>query len=500
MNTAVDFFAAHRDGEYLEVNRTKYLVANEIGVGGSSKVYKVFSRSGTQYALKVVNLRGESKGHVANYEAEIRMLQKLRNQPHVIQLIDSEVVTVSSTSTDVSENDKSTEKRSANDDSESDGDEDENGPGKNGENQSFVDKIYMLFEFGAMDLTYVLRHPAVMKPVKGQGALPLHLDATAGAAYSGKKVAMGLNRDQIRYLWREMLMCVDMCHKNSIIHLDLKPSNFVIVDGLVKIIDFGIAKEMEKDATSVIRESPVGTLNFMSPESILGMMAPPSSASSGDGENSEQVPLYKLNRSADVWSLGCMLYQMVYGKAPFAHIRADFRLNAITNPQVNIEFPPLPKHLKRSCRNNNNNSKSKAKSENDVIETAAAADDEDDEDDKALKHAMSICLDRDPKTRATLITLLQHPWFFGHNNSKNNNKNSNSSALLTVTSHAVALAMARADPDDNNGNGSAAGTRGGADVPEVVKKVLKGITAAERADFAGWLREMLGEVMYDGDM
>ena len=53
-------------------------------------------------------------------------------------------------------------------------------------------------------------------------------------------------------------------------HSDLKPANFLMVEGTLKLIDFGIAKAIQSDTTSIARESQVGTLNYMSPEAILG--------------------------------------------------------------------------------------------------------------------------------------------------------------------------------------------------------------------------------------
>lgn len=65
-----------------------------------------------------------------------------------------------------------------------------------------------------------------------------------------------------------MLEAVQTIHEEKIVHSDLKPANFVLVKGSLKLIDFGIAKAIANDTTNIQREHQVGTLNYMSPESI----------------------------------------------------------------------------------------------------------------------------------------------------------------------------------------------------------------------------------------
>lgn len=142
----------------------------------------------------------------------------------------------------------------------------------------------------------------------------------------------------IRYYWREMLQCVQAVHDLNIIHSDLKPANFLLVQGRLKLIDFGIANAIQDDTVNVHRESQVGTLNYMSPEAIVDI-----NATSGRPMASVGAPrLMKLGAPSDVWSLGCMLYQMTYGRGPFAHLTTMFqKISAIPDPEHPIEYPPL---------------------------------------------------------------------------------------------------------------------------------------------------------------
>lgn len=55
----------------------------------------------------------------------------------------------------------------------------------------------------------------------------------------------------------------------GVIHSDLKPANFLLVRGRLKLIDFGIASSMNADMTSVVKNCPIGTLNYISPEALM---------------------------------------------------------------------------------------------------------------------------------------------------------------------------------------------------------------------------------------
>jgi serine/threonine protein kinase len=76
--------------------------------------------------------------------------------------------------------------------------------------------------------------------------------------------------DTISHVVVVVLQAVHTIHEARIVHSDLKPANFLMVEGTLKLIDFGIAKAIQSDTTSIARESQVGTLNYMSPEAILG--------------------------------------------------------------------------------------------------------------------------------------------------------------------------------------------------------------------------------------
>jgi len=161
----------------------------------------------------------------------------------------------------------------------------------------------------------------------------------------------------VRYYWQEMLECLAAVHACDIVHSDLKPANFVLVQGRLKLIDFGIANAIQIEETvNVHRETQVGTPSYMSPESLIDANA----AASGNRRLSTnpRPKLMKLGKPSDIWSLGCILFQMVYGTPPFGHIPNQIaRCHAIINWQYDIEFRdrgigdvPVPPSLMRTMK------------------------------------------------------------------------------------------------------------------------------------------------------
>lgn len=135
----------------------------------------------------------------------------------------------------------------------------------------------------------------------------------------------------------QMLEAVNTIHEERIVHTDLKPANFLFVKGDLKLIDFGIAKAISDDTTNIHRENQVGTLNYISPEALID-----TSSHRGTTPFGKKNMDMKMGRSSDIWSMGCILYQMIYGRTPFADLGLVHKLQAIVSDECQISYPTVP--------------------------------------------------------------------------------------------------------------------------------------------------------------
>lgn len=139
----------------------------------------------------------------------------------------------------------------------------------------------------------------------------------------------------VRFHAMEILRCVEAVHRVGIVHSDLKPANFLFVKGVMKIIDFGIANAVPDHTANIYRESQIGTPNYMAPEALVDV----NHSLSHSKRTSNSSNTWKVGRPSDIWSCGCMVYQMIYGKPPYGSYSGQLRIMAIMNPQVKIEYP-----------------------------------------------------------------------------------------------------------------------------------------------------------------
>nr|KAJ0224539.1 hypothetical protein LSAT_V11C100003710 [Lactuca sativa] len=272
---------------FFKVNGKLYQRLGKIGSGGSSEVHKVISQNCTIYALKKIKLKGRDYATAYGFCQEIEYLNKLKGRDHIIQLIDYEVT------------DKALMKEVM------------SGSVSNKNGKVKEDgHIYMVLEYGEIDLAHMLSHK--------------------WKELDNSKPNSTIDENWLRFYWQQILLAVKTIHEERIVHSDLKPANFLLVRGSLKLIDFGIAKAIMSDTTNIQRDSQVGTLSYMSPEAFMC------------NETDAQGNIIKCGRPSDIWSLGCILYQMVYGRTPFSDYKTFWaKFKVVTDPHHNIQYQPV---------------------------------------------------------------------------------------------------------------------------------------------------------------
>jgi serine/threonine protein kinase len=165
---------------------------------------------------------------------------------------------------------------------------------------------------------------------------------------------------------RAMSLSADICgaldfsHRNGIVHRDVKPGNVMITpQGTVKVMDFGIARAVSDSAATMTSTAAViGTAQYLSPEQARG----------------ESV-----DARSDVYSVGCMLYELVTGAPPFTgdspvavayqHVREDPKLPSSINPRIPPELDAIL--FKAMSKNPANRYQSAAEMRNDLLRALA---------------------------------------------------------------------------------------------------------------------------------
>jgi serine/threonine-protein kinase len=146
-----------------------------------------------------------------------------------------------------------------------------------------------------------LRHPHIVRYYGGGKDKTQHfyameyMDGGSVEQMLKKKGRFGWE-EAINYS-RQVALALEYAHNHGIIHRDLKPANlFMGKDGLVKLGDFGIARDTQATALTAAGRT-VGTYAYMAPEQISGK--PP------------------VSRKTDLYALGCVMFEMLTGKPPF---------------------------------------------------------------------------------------------------------------------------------------------------------------------------------------
>ncbi len=188
-------------------------------------------------------------------------------------------------------------------------------------NHSNIASIYGLEDSGAT-------HALVMELVEG----PTLADRIAAGA---------IPIDEALRIAKQICEALEYAHERGIVHRDLKPANIkVTADDAVKVLDFGLAKAIEGDASSMdMANSPTLTRMATMQGVLLGTAAYMSP---------EQAKAKPVDRRADIWAFGCVLYEMLTGKMAFSGETVTDTLAAVIRAEP--DWTHLPKETPARVR------------------------------------------------------------------------------------------------------------------------------------------------------
>jgi serine/threonine protein kinase len=197
-----------------------------------------------------------------------------------------------------------------------------------------------------------LNHPnvgAIYGVHDGDGVKALVLELVEGDTLADRilqaPAGRGLPIGEVTSIAAQIIDALEAAHERAIVHRDLKPGNIKITpQGRVKVLDFGLARAMSGGSNPALVHSPtmtvatqggmlLGTAAYMSPEQARGQA---------------------VDKRADIWALGCVLYEMLTGRTAFGGEGVtDVLANVIkAEPQwgaLPIDTPPALRVCLQRC-------------------------------------------------------------------------------------------------------------------------------------------------------
>jgi serine/threonine protein kinase len=182
-----------------------------------------------------------------------------------------------------------------------------------------------------------LQHPYIVQifdVIEHDGQFFLALEYVGGGNLSRRQRLKPFAPEGAARCVTKVARAMQFAHERGIIHRDLKPSNILLTeDGIPKVTDFGLAKRLDDDTNRTQTGTVIGTPDYMPPEQAEGKVK-------------------ELGPASDVYSLGCVLYELLAGQPPFRGEALVRVLDAVRfqKPRRPGEMRPgVPRALEAIC-------------------------------------------------------------------------------------------------------------------------------------------------------
>jgi Tol biopolymer transport system component len=193
-----------------------------------------------------------------------------------------------------------------------------------------------------------LHHPniaSIFGMHEANGVRFLAMELVAGEDLSQRIERGPLPLDDALEIARQIAEALEAAHDNGVVHRDLKPANVKISpDGKVKVLDLGLAKAWSPDPASSSSASPEHSPTLTSAGTRAGMILGTAAYMSP-----EQARGHAVDRRADIWALGCVLYEMLTGRQIFEGETTSDTLAAVLRAEIDLDGLPAgtPAEIRR---------------------------------------------------------------------------------------------------------------------------------------------------------
>ena len=166
-----------------------------------------------------------------------------------------------------------------------------------------------------------LNHPHIAQIYgieEAGGSRALVMELVEGEDLSQRLARGAIPVDEALRMAAQIAEAIEVAHEQGVIHRDLKPANIKVTpDGVVKVLDFGLAKAMDR-GSGIGDQGSVGLANSPTITSPAGLTQAGMILGTAAYMSPEQAHGRVADKRSDVWAFGCVLYEMLTGRQAFA--------------------------------------------------------------------------------------------------------------------------------------------------------------------------------------